>query len=187
MKKIQLLIMVLLAFGSMAQAQEDHFFDFNRYKASIQAQTNLRFYRSEDEVRYVDYALIDIDQDGKSEVWVRGDEGQAWQGVFAIDGDSVVLLADADACSDLVFYKNAVGYNSYISPGHAESGISVLKNSKIVSSARMYKDIDIFSEEMETELVEYIIDGEYTDEESYDRFMEQLEWYTVEPVWHKIE
>ena len=34
--------------------------------------------------------------DGQNELWVRSDEGQDWQGVFAIDGDSVILLANAE-------------------------------------------------------------------------------------------
>ena len=193
MKKIQLIIIVLLAFGGMAQAQEDKSFDFNKYKVSIDKEAfdqKAAFYQCswDDALNYVDYALVDIDEDGKSELWVRTDEEQAWQGVFAIDGDGVVLLAYADRCCDMAFYKNAVGYSSYVTPGHAESGYCVLKDSRIVASAFKHVDINIFSEEMETEFEVYYVDDEQTEEDSFDRFVEQLgETIDIEPVWHKIE
>ena len=192
MKKIQLVMVLLLAFGCLAQAQEDRSyterFDFNKYKEAIQKQTYLRFYRSDEVVRYVDYAFVDVDHDGQSEVWLRGDDGQAWQGVFAIDGDSVVLLADADICSNIVFYENAVGYTGYISPGKVDAGFSVLKNSHVVTSAFMHKEFNIFSEEQEVFFEDYNVNGEYTDEENYNHLLEQLgERFEIEPVWYKIE
>ena len=192
MKKIQLIIMVLLAFGGMAQAQEDKSFDFNKYKVSIDKEAfnqKAAFYQCswDDALNYVDYAFIDIDADGKSELWVRTDEEQAWQGVFAIDGDSVMLLAYADRCCDMVFFKKAIGYSTYVSPGHSAAGYCVLKDSHIVASAFMQMDINIFSD-METEFEWYKVNDEDVEEADYDRFVEQLgETIDIEPVWHKIE
>lgn len=192
MKKIQLVIIVLLAFGGMAQAQEDKSFDFNKYKVSIDKEAfdqKAAFYQCswDDALNYVDYAFIDIDEDGKSELWVRTDEEQAWQGVFAIDGDSVVLLAYADRCCDMVFFKNAIGYSSYVSPGHFEAGYCVLKDSHIVASAFKQVDINIFSD-METEFEWYKVNDEDVEEADFDRFVEQLgETIDIEPVWHKIK
>ena len=192
MKKIQLIIMVLLAFGGMAQAQEDKSFDFNKYKVSIDKEAfnqKAAFYQCswDDALNYVDYAFIDIDADGKSELWVRTDEEQAWQGVFAIDGDSVMLLAYADRCCDMVFFKNAIGYSTYVSPGHSQAGYFVLKDSHIVASAFMQMDINIFSD-METEFEWYKVNDEDVEEADFDRFVEQLgETIDIEPVWHKIE
>lgn len=192
MKKIQLIIMVLLAFGGMAQAQEDKSFDFNKYKVSIDKEAfnqKAAFYQCswDDALNYVDYAFIDIDADGKSELWVRTDEEQAWQGVFAIDGDSVMLLAYADRCCDMVFFKNAIGYSTYVSPGHSQAGYCVLKDSHIVASAFMQMDINIFSD-METEFEWYKVNDEDVEEADFDRFVEQLgETIDIEPVWHKIE
>lgn len=186
MKKIQLIIMVLLAFVGLAQAQEDKSFDFNKYKVSIDKEA---FYQClwDDALNYVDYALIDLDGDGKSELWVRSEEEQSWQGVFAIDGDSVTILAYADRCCDMAFYKNAVGYSSYVSPGHFEAGYCVLKDSRIVASAFKHVDINIFSD-METEFEWYKVNDEDVEEADFDRFVEQLgETVDIEPVWHKIE
>ena len=187
MKKIRLILVFLLAFGSMAQAQEDRSFDFNKYRESIDRNAIYYCFWG-DSLNYMDYTLIDLDEDGKSELWVRSDEEQSWQGVYAICGDSVEVLAYADGCCDLVFFKNAVGYSSYVSPGHAEAGYCVLKNSRVVASAFKHLDINIFSDEMETEFEYYIVNDVHTVKENFDRFVEQLgEEIEIEPVWHKIE
>ena len=179
--------MVLLAFGGVMQAQEEKPFDFNKYKESIDMNVNYRCIW-DDSLNYMDYALIDLDADGKPELWVRTDEEQSWQGVYAICGDSVELLAYADRCCNLVFFKNAVGYNSYVSPGHAEHSYCVLKDSRVVASAFMDMDFNIFSDEMEIESEYYIVNGKHTEKENFERFVEQLgETIDIEPVWHKIK
>ena len=187
MKKIRLILVFLLAYFSMAQAQEDISFDFNKYRESI--DKNAFYYCFwDDSLNYMDYALIDLDEDGKSELWVRSVEEQSWQGVYAICGDSVEVLTYADRCCDMVFFKNAVGYSSYVSPGHAEAGFCVLKDSRVVASAFKHLDINIFSDEMETEFEYYIVNDVHTVKENFDRFVEQLgEEIEIEPVWHKIE
>jgi len=187
MKKIQLIVMVLLAFAGLARAQEDNSFDFDKYRASIDKEA---FYQClwDDALNYVDYALIDIDEDGKPELWVRSDEEQSWQGVFAIEGDSVVFLAYADRCCSIVFFKNAVGYNSYVSPGRAEEGYCVLNESCIVASAFKYKEFDIFSEDMATEYESFMLNDEDAEEADFDRFVQELgEPIEIEPVWHEIK
>lgn len=187
MRKIQLILVILFAFGSLAQAQEDKSFDFNKYRESIDREA-LYYCFWGDSLYYMDYALIDLDEDGKPELWVRSVEEQSWQGVYAICGDSVELLAFADGCCKMSFFKNAVGYSSYVSPGHAEAGYFVLKDSRDVASAFMHLDVNIFSDEMETEFEYYIVNDKYTEKEDFDRFVEQLgEEIEIEPVWHKIE
>ena len=187
MKKIRLIVMVLLAFAGLAWAQEDNPFDFDKYRASIDQEA---YYQCvwDDALNYVDYALIDIDEDGKSELWVRSEEEQSWQGVFAIDGDSVVFLAYADRCCSIVFFKNAVGYRSYVSPGRAEERYCVLNDSRIVASAFKSQEFDIFSEDMETEYKSFMVNDEDAEEADFDRFVQQLgEPVEMEPVWHKIK
>jgi hypothetical protein len=187
MKKILLIIMLMLAFGGLVQAQEDKSFDFNKYKDAVDREA---FYLCfwDGALKYADYALIDIDGDGKSELWVRSEEEQSWQGVFAIDGDSVVFLAYADRCCDMAFFKDAVGYSSYVSPGNVDVGYCVLKDSRIVASAFKHVEFNVFSDEMEIEDESYIVNDEETEEESYNRFVQQLgETIEIEPVWHKIK
>lgn len=163
-------------------------FDFNKYKEAMMEMAEVRFAKSIEPIRFEAYALIDIDGDGLSEVWVRGDEGQDWQGVFSIEGDSVVLLADADATSELMFYPNAVGYSGYISPGRVDEAFSVLKNSRIVASCEKHVEFNIFSEEMEITYESYHVNDKATDEDGYNAFVIQLgDTVPIAPVWHSVK
>ncbi|MBQ6965818.1 MAG: hypothetical protein IJP82_09055 [Bacteroidaceae bacterium] len=185
MKKIVPFLLSLLALSCQAQKKS---FDINKYKDAILEYAYPRFAKSAEDVRLKDYALVDIDGDGSPELWVRGDEGQDWQGVFSLDGNSLTLLADADVCSELLFYKNAAGYNSYISPGRVDEAYSVLKDSRIVFSAEKHMEFDIFSDEQETQYEDYMVNGKDVDEDAYNQFVLQLgdtievkaEWKTLE-------
>ncbi len=187
MKRIILLLLPLLALG--CQAQEKKNFDINKYKDVILKEYAYpRYAKSADDTVLKDYAFIDIDGDGKSELWVRGDESQDWQGVFSLDGDSLTLLADADVCSEIKVYKNAVGYHSYISPGQVDEAYSVLKDSRIVSSAEMNMKFDIFSDEQEVEYEGYAVNGKEVDEDTYNEFVQKLgDIVEVTPEWILIE
>ena len=180
-----------LTFSSVVKEvkkDSDNGFDFNKYKYTMLEMAEVRFAKSAEPIRFEAYALIDIDGDGLSEVWVRGDEGQDWQGVFSIEGDSVVLLAEADVTSELSFYKNAVGYSGYISPGLVDEGFSVLKNSRIVASCVKHVELNIFSEEIETTYEEYRVNDKYTDEDGYNAFVIQLgDTVSMTPIWHNIK
>jgi hypothetical protein len=64
----------------------------------------------------------------------------------------------------------------------------VLKDSRVVAPAFEHLDINIFSDEMETEFEYYIVNDVHTVKENFDRFVEQLgEEIEIEPVWHKVE
>ena len=185
MKQIVLLLCSLLALGCQAQEKR---FDINKYKDAILEYAIPRFAKSAEDTVLKDYALVDIDGDGKSELWVRGDESQDWQGVFSLDGDSLTLLADADVCSDIKVYKNAVGYHSYISPGQVDEAFSVLKDSRIASSAEMHMEFDIFSDDQEVKYEDYSIDDKEVDEDTYNAFVVQLgDAVEVKPEWIAIE
>ena len=192
MKKniINIVLFAVLFTPLSMEAQEKKDFNINKYKEVILNEYAFppRFAKSADDVVLKDYALVDIDGDGKPELWVRGDEGQDWQGVFSLDGDSLTLLADADACSEIKVYKNAVGYQSYISPGQVDEAYSVLKNSRIVASADMNMKFNIFSEDQEVEYEGYSVNGEEVDEDTYNKFVQKLgDTVEVTPEWIPIE
>lgn len=177
---------------SLAQAEGDNKafednFDITKYKDRIEDQAFIRFAKSAEDVRLVDYALIDIDGDGHPELWVRGDDGQDYQGVFALHGDSLISLAEADVCSQLEFYKNAVGFSSYISPGRVDEGYSVLKDSRIVQSCEKHVEFDIFTDDQEVTDEYYVVNDRDTDEAGYNQFVIQLgDTISMSPVWHQI-
>lgn len=186
MKKVLLLMLPLLASLS-CQAQKKSF-DINQYKDAILEFAIPRFAKSAEDVRLKDYALVDIDGDKNPELWVRGDEGQDWQGVFSLDGDSLTLLADADVCSEIKVYKNAVGYQSYISPGRVDEAFSVLKKSRIISSAEMHMEFNIFSDDQEVKYEDYLINDKPVNEDTYNEFVLKLgDTVEVKPEWKTIE
>ena len=187
---IHLVLLAMLFTPLSMEAQEKKSFDFNKYRDVIMNEYAFppRFAKSADDVVLKDYALVDIDGDGKPELWVRGDEGQDWQGVFSLDGDSLTLLADADVCSEIKVYKNAVGYHSYISPGQVDEAYSVLKNSRIISSAEMNMKFNIFSDDQEVEYEGYSINDKEVDEDTYNDFVLKLgDTVEVTPEWIAIE
>ena len=195
MRKMMLCMMTLLAFAGQVRAQEADF-DFSKYRAAVKEDAFPRFAKSAEDVRMIAYALIDLDGDGKQELWVKGDEGQDWQGVFALKDDgSVVLLADADVCSQLQFFKNAVAFHSYISPGRVDEGFSVLQNSQVVHSGAMHQEFNIFTDEQEMQDEYYTVDGENVDEETYKETFYALgaevvltpEWHDILPTYEEID
>ena len=163
-------------------------FDYARYHKAILEQARLRFIRGEDPIRLVEYALVDIDGDGKPEIWVRGDEGQCYEGVFAIVGnDSVELLADDDWYSELEFYKGAVGYSGYYGTGTLLEGYSTVKDSRRKYSIWKEVHFDIFTEEHEVEGEQYRYNDEDITEEEYDALVEKLgERVAPDTTWVKI-
>ena len=176
---------------SLAQAEAENTvfdnFDIMKYKDKIEDQAFYRFAKSTEDVRLVDYTLIDIDGDGQPELWVRGDDGQDYQGVFAIQDDSLIALAEADACSQLEFYKNAVGFTSYISPGRVDEGYSVLKDSHIIQSCEKHVELDIFTNDLDVIDEYYTVNDHETDEDGYNQFVTQLgDTIPMSPVWHQI-
>ena len=81
-----------------------------------------------------------------------------------------------------------MGYNSYISPGQVDEAYSVLKDSRVVSSAEMSMKFNIFSDEQEVEYEGYTINNELVTEDAYNEFVNQLgDTIEVAPEWIAIE
>ena len=176
---------------SVASSSVGAAFDFERYHEAMLEQALPRYAKSAEDVRFVEYALIDIDGDGHPEVWVRGDEGQDYQGVFAIAGDSAILLADADVRSEIMLYKDAVGYDGYYGDGKVMSGATVVRNSRPTESYYEDYQFNIFSDEQETIYETYYLNDKPSTAEECKAFLEQLgdtisvpalQWHPVKPI-----
>ena len=160
-------------------------FDIHVYLAQMEADACPRFLRDTTDVKFVDYALVDIDGDGQQEVWVR-DTVQQYQVVYAIVGDSIAMLADADVCCELQFYDGAVGFNGYYTPGRGVAGATIVRDSRPAENYFQEVCIDIFND-METLDESYYINDEPSDEESCRQFCDKLgDQISIEPEWRPI-
>ena len=168
-------------------SQFEKTFDFSKYEAAMQQDAYPRFNKSADDVRFKDYAFVDIDGDGLPEVWVRGDEGQDFQAVYSISGDSVCMLASADTRSQIVFYKGAVGYDGYYGDGRVCRGGTIVRNSAPAESYEMEYVFNIFSEEQEMLHETYFLNNKMATAEACEKFADQLgDSISVTPAWHAV-
>lgn len=161
----------------VTECDVDTSFDFEKYHQAIveQAELNLNYRKSLDDIRLVDYALVDVDHDGLPEIWVRGDEGQDFQGIYSIQPDNVArLVNNSDARSELFFLPGAVGSRGYYGEGEFRESISTLKNSRPAESCSKYVLINNFSEDMEVLEENYFVNGDCVSREEYADFCERL-------------
>ncbi len=104
--------------NDVAETGDDEEFDINKYIEEMQDNPEIRIPMVD--IVLTEYALVDIDGDGKNEVWVRGENN--YEALYTLENDGLGLIAYADGATDLTFYKNAVGYSAYYTPGHSYSG-----------------------------------------------------------------
>jgi len=154
---------------SLMSAGED--FDIGKYVEQMEDNPELRYGIGEYQLK--EYALADIDGDNKNEVWVR-DTTMNYEAIYAVEGDSVQLIAYADGATELTFYKNAVAYNAYYSPGRSCQGAQMLKDSKLTEYYFSEVHWNIFSEEQEVTDEMYDINGKSATSEECEKFVEKL-------------
>ena len=112
----------------------------------------------------------------------------SWTSTATASQSSGCVATRVRTGSEIEVYKNAVGYHSYISPGQVDEAYSVLKNSRVVSSADMNMKFDIFSDEQEVEYEGYSVNGKEVDEDTYNEFVQKLgDIVEVTPEWILIE
>lgn len=146
-------------------------FDITKYLEQMKENEELRFAFGAYELK--EYALTDLDGDGKNELCVR-DSAVNYEAYYAILGDSVELIAYADGGTDLEFYKSAVGYSAYYSPGRSVQGARMLKNSVPTDYYISEEEFNIFSDEQEVTRESYYMNGEFVEKEDIEKFVEQL-------------
>lgn len=163
-------------------------FDINKYVDEMVDKAEIWYSKSADDVRLIAYALVDIDGDGHPEVWVRGDEGQDYQGVYSVVNDTVTLLASSDVRSELEFYKGAVGFSGYYGDGLSRKGFTFVKNSREDDSYFHENQFNTSSEEQEDIHDDKMKNGRSCSEDEWTRAEQLLgDTITVTPEWHPIE
>ena len=160
-------------------------FDISKYIEKLQENPGLRI--SMGDPVPTEYALIDLDGDGKNELWVRGENN--YEALYTFENNGLELIAYADGATDLTFYKNAVAYSAYYSPGHYYSGAQIIKNSRLAEYYDEQVDFDMYSDgqqEVTSEI--YTMNGADATDEECEAFRQQL----GEPIdapqaeWHSI-
>jgi len=164
-------------------------FNFGHYHKAMLEQATVRYPDDTCAIRFKEYCLIDIDGDGKAEVWVRGDDCHEYQGVFALGGDSVALLAESDSYSELLFHKGAVSFDGFYGEGRSIRGASKIKRSCRVTTYYEEIKVNAFAENEVVEYEKYVIDGRKATALECLRFRQSLgdSIHIIHPIWFPVE
>lgn len=165
-------------------------FDIAKYRQEMeeQAQANLNYMKSLDDIKLKSYAFVDIDGDDIPEIWARGNEGQDFQGIFAITpDDKVILIQSSDARSELRFYPTAVGATGYYGEGEFRESITTVKDSRPAEHCDKRVLINNYSPEQEVLEESYNINDKTVTAVQYDAYCKQLgepyrpvvQWYII--------
>ncbi len=178
--------MALLTISIMnTTCAQNNDFDIKKYLEQMNETPSDRY--NIGDVVLTEYALIDIDGDGIQEVWVRGENN--YQALYTVEGDVVKKIAYADGATDLVFYKNAVGYSAYYSPGRACEGAQVVKNSHLADSYDSEIEFDTSSEEQDVISESHWINGKESTSKACEKFLKRLgkPVEPPQPAWYAIK
>lgn len=161
-------------------------FDIDDYLEEMSDNPELRYGIGDIDLK--EYALCDIDGDGQDEVWVR-DEDSHYLAIYVLNDGRPELVAYSDGCTDLEFYKHAVAYSAYYSPGRSWRGAQVVKKSRLSDCYWGEQEWDIFSDDQELTFESYYINGEQATEDECDQFVEKLgePVEAPKPEWREID
>jgi hypothetical protein len=107
----------------------DKQFDVKKYydKMAEEAETLISGYNGE--IDFFEYALIDVDRDGKAELWARYSEND-YAVIFSLDDDGPHALISCDHLSQFSFFKGAIQSGGSGGTGAHVTELVVLKDSK---------------------------------------------------------
>ena len=175
------LSMTSYGFNQRSHAGKRKKIDISKYLDQMQENPDLRFAFGAYDLK--EYAFYDLDGDGKDEVFVS-DSTVHYKAIYAIVGDTAQLIAYADGCTNLVFYKNAVQYSAYYSPGRSVEGAQVVKDSKPTDYCLSEVEWNIFSDEQEVTYEWCIVNDKTATAEDFHKFIKQLGEPVSEPTLH---
>ena len=95
-----------------------------------------------DPVEFHEYAFIDVDRDGKAELYMRNAEDH-YEAVFTLDDDDPHVLIEADFRRSISFFKNAIQSSGSCGTGCNMIEIVVLKDSKLAYSLNNMEQYDM--------------------------------------------
>lgn len=83
-----------------------------------------------DPIEFLEYALIDVDHDGKAELWLRNSE-KGYEVIFSLADNDPHILADANERTPFSFFEGAIQTSGGCGTGCHMVSIVVLKNSRL--------------------------------------------------------
>ncbi len=146
----------------------DKVFSINKYIKRMNEQ-------SWDKISLKEYALMDIDHDGKPEVCARNME-DGYVAVFSIVDDTPTLMIDSRGVEDLQFYNHCISSVGSCGPECTRYSYCPVKNSKAVYK---YSCWEIYENETLKEGSYKLDDKEITKEEA-DKLCSS--WHFGEPI-----
>ena len=96
-------------------------------------------------VEFHEYALIDVDRDGKAELYMRNAEAQ-YEAIFTLDDKDPHVLIDADLHRSISFFKNAIQSSGNCGTGCNMAEVVILKDSKLAYSLNNMEQYDMEGE-----------------------------------------
>lgn len=136
-----------------------------------------------DPVEFHEYALIDVDRDGKAELYMRNNEAR-YEAIFTLDEKDPHILIDADDRRSISFFKGAIQSSGGCGTGCNMGEVVVLKDSKLAYTLNNMEQYN-----MEGELSEngWEKDGKEIPTEEGEKLYKSL-GDNVEPYinWHGI-
>jgi hypothetical protein len=92
-------------------------------------------------IEFHEYALIDVDRDGKAELYMRN--ADHYEAIFTLDEKDPHVLIDADSRLSISFFKNAIQSSGSCGTGCNMIEIAVLKDSKLAYSLSNMEQYDM--------------------------------------------
>lgn len=159
-------------------------FDVRQYLSEANAKASEIFSNPDVMVDLNEYALLDIDRDGKAELCLRQEE-QGYDIVFSIATGKPELLASADGRTSIVFFDRGVGSQGSCGTGCHMSEYSIMKDSRAASLLQVHEQYDMVGELEESQ---YVKDHKQISSDEASRTIESLgETVDLKPIWHAIE
>ena len=159
-------------------------FDINKYLQEMKRLVAKEAGTEEDETSFDAYGLLDIDRDGKPEVYVR-DKEHFYNAVFSIADGKPTLLAASFNATEIYFFEHGVGAQGGCGTGCMMSDLTLIKNSRAVFNICSIDEYDMDGELAASSMTK---DDKKISKKEYDKLYAQLgEPVDLSAMLHEIE
>ena len=126
----------------------DKQFDIKKYYDKLVKEAETLISGRNGIIEFLEYALIDVDRDGKAELWVRNQE-EEYAIIYALNDDGLHALINEDYLSHFSFFKDAIQSGGSAGTGAHMTEVVVLKDSKLQYKLKNITQYDMEGKESE--------------------------------------